>query len=132
MLDTFAVIAEPRRRQILEILRSRNATVNELVEALAISQPAVSKHLRILRDSGLVKVQPVGQQRIYRLDPQPLKEVGDWVDAYREYWRDALGRLDTHLASTRTSDSPITTRTKPARQTKPARRTKQSKDRSKK
>jgi DNA-binding transcriptional ArsR family regulator len=101
MLDSFAVIAEPHRRQILDVLRTRNASVNELVEILAISQPAVSKHLRVLRDSGLVRVEPAGQQRIYRLDPEPLKSIDDWLSNYRTHWRDTLENLATHLSATR-------------------------------
>lgn len=101
MLDPFAVIAEPHRRQILDVLRTQNASVNELVAILAISQPAVSKHLRVLRDSGLVRVEPVGQQRIYHLDPEPLKSIDDWLSSYRTHWRDTLDSLADHLLITR-------------------------------
>lgn len=109
MLDSFAVIAEPHRRQILDVLRTRNASVNELVEVLAISQPAVSKHLRVLRDSGLVRVEPAGQQRIYHLDPEPLRSIDDWLASYRTHWRDTLDNLTTHLSSTRATAHPRNT-----------------------
>lgn len=110
MVDSFAVIAEPRRRQILDVLRTRNASVSELVELLAISQPAVSKHLKVLRDNGLVTVEPHGQQRIYRLDPEPLQAIDEWLAAYRVHWRDSLDRLDAHLATTRPSPQPRSSR----------------------
>jgi len=108
MLDTFAVIAEPHRRQILDVLRTRNASVSELVEILAISQPAVSKHLRVLRDSGMVRVEPVGQQRIYHLDSAPLRSIDDWLANYRTHWRVTLDNLATHLSTNRPTTPQLT------------------------
>lgn len=107
MSDTFAVLAEPRRRQILDVLLERDETsVGELVEALGMSQPAVSKHLRVLRERGLVVVRPIGQQRRYRIDPTPLTELDEWLTPYRAHWRAALGRLDVHLTTTREPGDP--------------------------
>src|SRR3954467_5037541 len=76
---TFAVIAEPSRREILDLLRGGERPVHELVEELGLSQPAVSKHLRVLRDAGLVEVRPDAQRRLYRLRPEPLVELDEWL-----------------------------------------------------
>ena len=103
MLDTFAVVAEPRRREILDRLREGEASVTELVDRLEISQPAVSKHLRVLRDAGMVEVRPDGKQRLYRLDDAALRELDDWLSPYRRRWSAALDRLDEHLMRGRAS-----------------------------
>lgn len=95
---TIEVIAEPRRRQILDELLAGEQPVNVLVERLALSQPAVSKHLRILREAGLVSVRPDGQCRLYRLCPEPLIELDEWLEPYREMWRTSLDKLERHLA----------------------------------
>jgi DNA-binding transcriptional ArsR family regulator len=101
MLDTFAVLAEPHRREILNRLRAGQASVNELVDHSGLSQPGVSKHLRILRDAGLVVAHRDRQRRLYELDPQPLRELDDWLTPYRAQWAGALDRLDAHLSTTR-------------------------------
>lgn len=106
MLDTFTVLAEPTRRQILDLLCDGEASVGELVDQVGLSQPAVSKHLRVLRDSGMVEVRAHGPQRLYRLDPTPLRELDDWLMPYRRRWSAALDRLDERLRSTRTNDTP--------------------------
>lgn len=80
--DAFNAVAEPRRRQILDILLGGERPVNELVAALGLAQPLVSKHLRVLREVGLVDSRDVGRQRFYRLDGDPLKPIHDWVKAY--------------------------------------------------
>ena len=80
---TFDVIAEPNRRRILDLLLDRERPVGDLVDALHVSQPAVSKHLRVLRDAGLVAVRADGQRRLYRARPEPLREVDDWLRPYR-------------------------------------------------
>lgn len=98
--STIEVIAEPSRRLILEELRGGEQAVNELVERLSMSQPAVSKHLRILRDAGLVTVRPDGQRRLYRLRPEPLFELDRWLEPYRQMWRGSLDKLEGHLAET--------------------------------
>ena len=93
----FEVLAEPRRRHILDLLRERERTVGDLVSALGISQPGVSKHLRVLRDAGLVGVRADGQRRLYRLQARPLQEIDEWLAPYRAAWRDRLDALETHL-----------------------------------
>ena len=93
----FAVIAEPRRRQILDLLRERERPVGELVEVLGLSQPGVSKHLRVLRDAGLVDVTADAQRRLYRIRPEPLQEIDEWLMPYRVAWRDRLDALERHL-----------------------------------
>lgn len=95
---TIEVIAEPSRRQILDVLRAGEQPVNDLVERLAISQPAVSKHLRVLRDAGLVVARPQGQRRLYRLRPEPLFELDQWLEPYRQMWQGSLDKLEAHLS----------------------------------
>jgi DNA-binding transcriptional ArsR family regulator len=104
VLDVFTVLAEPRRREILDLLREGEASVTDLVERLDANQPAVSKHLRVLRDSGLVDVRPSGKRRLYRLDDDALKDLDRWLAPYRIRWARALHRLEDHLAATRTPD----------------------------
>ncbi|HEV3103355.1 MAG TPA: metalloregulator ArsR/SmtB family transcription factor [Candidatus Dormibacteraeota bacterium] len=84
--DAFNAVAEPRRRQILDVLSGGERPVNELVAALGLAQPLVSKHLRVLREVGLVESRDVGRQRIYRLDAHRLKPIHDWVKAYEGSW----------------------------------------------
>ena len=93
----FSILAEPARRQILDLLRDGEKAVSELVEALGMSQPAVSKHLRILREAGLVEARPRGQLRLYRLRPEPLAEIDAWLAPYRPLWKGSLDRLERHL-----------------------------------
>jgi len=93
----FEVLAEANRRRILDLLREAERPVGELVTALGISQPAVSKHLRVLRDAGVVDVRAAGQRRVYRLRPEPLREVDEWLTPYRAAWRDRLDALERHL-----------------------------------
>ncbi|MFC5265603.1 ArsR/SmtB family transcription factor [Kribbella qitaiheensis] len=97
MATTFEVLAEPRRREILDLLRGGERPVGELVEQLALSQPAVSKHLKVLRDAGLVDVRQDAQRRWYRLRPAPLAEIDAWLEPYRDLWRDRLDALESHL-----------------------------------
>lgn len=96
----FEVLGEPRRRQILDLLRSDERAVNELVEALGLSQPAVSKHLRTLREAGLVAVRTDAQRRLYRLRPEPLRELDGWLAPYRRLWEQRLDDLERHLDDT--------------------------------
>jgi DNA-binding transcriptional ArsR family regulator len=95
--DVIEVLAEPHRRQILDALRDGEQPVGLLVDLLGLSQPTVSKHLRVLRDARLVEVRPDGQRRLYRMNPQPLLELDAWLEPYRQMWRASLDRLDTHL-----------------------------------
>lgn len=94
---SFAVLAEPTRRDILDLLRDGERPVGDLVEHLGISQPLVSKHLRVLRDAGLVDVRPDAQRRLYRLSPGPLAEVDAWLAPYRRLWNRSLDTLEQHL-----------------------------------
>lgn len=97
MPTTYEALAEPHRRQILDLLRTREHLVGELVERLGLSQPGVSKHLRTLRDVGLVDVRRDAQRRWYGLCPAPLAEVDDWLSPYRAFWSDRLDALERHL-----------------------------------
>lgn len=83
---SFEVLADPTRRRILNLLLESDRTVGELTERLAMSQPAASKHLRVLRDAGFVSVRPDGQRRVYSLRPQPLVEIDAWLAPYRRLW----------------------------------------------
>ena len=91
------VIAEPRRRQILDLLRGQERLVTDLVDELGLAQPNVSKHLRVLRDAGLVTVRPDGPRRWYRVQPAPLMELDAWLAPYRRLWNDRLDALERHL-----------------------------------
>jgi len=93
----FEVLAEPNRRRILDLLREDERPVGELVDELAISQPAVSKHLRVLRDAGLVEVTVDGSRRVYRLRAEPLREIEEWLMPYRKVWKRRLRALERHL-----------------------------------
>ncbi len=95
--DAFNAVAEPRRRQILDFLAGGERPVNDLVELLDIAQPLVSKHLRVLREVGLVEVRDEGRQRIYRLNGQSLKPIHDWVKTYERTWSQRFDRLDVVL-----------------------------------
>ena len=93
----FDVLAEPTRRRILDELREQPRTVGELVAILAVSQPSVSKHLRVLRDAGVVKARKDAQRRVYALRPEALAEVLAWVEPYRRLWAGRLDALERHL-----------------------------------
>jgi DNA-binding transcriptional ArsR family regulator len=92
-----AALAEPTRRQILEHLRSADASVGELSAGLRLSQPTTSKHLRVLRDAGLVSSTTAAQRRIYRIEPAPLEALDDWLAPYRRLWTRHLDALERHL-----------------------------------
>ena len=93
----FEILAEPNRRRILDLLRDDERSVNDLVAELGLSQPGVSKHLRVLRDAGLVEARVDAQRRVYRLRPEPLREIDEWLMPYRVAWRDRLDALERHL-----------------------------------
>ncbi len=97
MSTVFEVLAEPRRRRILDLVRDGERSVGELVDALSMSQPAVSKHLRVLREAGLVEARVDEQRRLYRLRPGPLRELDAWLAPYRWAWDESLDRLEAHL-----------------------------------
>src|SRR3954451_23759594 len=96
-MDVLAVIAEPNRRRIVDALRRSESSVGDLVTALGMSQPAVSKHLKVLRDAGIVAARTAAQQRIYRLEPGPFRELDAWLAPYRRLWSDHLDALEHHL-----------------------------------
>jgi DNA-binding transcriptional ArsR family regulator len=93
----FEVLAEAHRRRILDLLREGERPVGDLVAALDLSQPAVSKHLRVLREAGVVDVRVAGTRRVYRLRPEPLREIDEWLAPYRVAWRDRIDALERHL-----------------------------------
>jgi DNA-binding transcriptional ArsR family regulator len=93
----FEILAEPSRRRVLDLLRQQEHTVSELVDALDMSQPAVSKQLRVLRDAGLVDVRVDAQRRIYTLRAEPLADLDAWLAPYRKFWRGKLAALRRHL-----------------------------------
>ena len=95
--DAFNAVAEPRRRQILDALAGGERPVNDLVTMLGVAQPLVSKHLRVLREVGLVTVRDEGRQRMYRLNGRSLKPIHDWVKNYERTWAERFDRLDVVL-----------------------------------
>ena len=99
MANTFEVLAEPNRRSILDLLLASERPVGELVKAMAVSQPAISKHLRVLRDAGLVECRAEAQRRIYRVRTEPLRAVDEWLGPYRKLWASRLDALERHLGT---------------------------------
>jgi DNA-binding transcriptional ArsR family regulator len=95
--STFGILAEDSRRQILDLLLEEERSVGELVESLSLSQPAISKHLKVLRDAGLVDSRPDAQRRIYRVRTEPLRDVDAWLAPYRRAWNRHLDALERHL-----------------------------------
>ena len=93
----FAAVAEPTRRAMLDLLAARERSVSDLVACFDVTQPAISHHLRILRDAGLVKTRQAGRQRLYRLHGRPLREIYDWVAHYQRFWTGKLESLGDHL-----------------------------------
>jgi DNA-binding transcriptional ArsR family regulator len=96
-VTAYSALAEPSRREILDLLRDGERSVGELVAQLRLSQPGVSKHLKVLREAGLVAVRPDGKRRWYSLRAQPLAEVADWLEPYRRHWSARLDALERHL-----------------------------------
>jgi DNA-binding transcriptional ArsR family regulator len=94
---SFQVLAEPNRRRILDLLRASEQSVGELVDQLDVTQPAVSKHLRILREAGLVEVRGDAQRRLYRVRSEPLRAIDEWLEPYRQMWASHLDDLERHL-----------------------------------
>ena len=98
MIQPFELVAEPTRRRILDLLRDGERPVGDLVETLGMSQPGVSKHLRVLRDSGFATVRPEGARRLYAVEATSLREVDDWLQHFRRFWDQRLDSLTTELA----------------------------------
>jgi DNA-binding transcriptional ArsR family regulator len=94
---TFDVLAEPNRRRILDLLRTQPRSVGDLVQHLGLTQPGTSKHLKVLREAGLVHVRKDAQRRYYELDPAPLAEIDEWLAPYRKLWASQLDALERHL-----------------------------------
>ncbi|HZC28266.1 MAG TPA: metalloregulator ArsR/SmtB family transcription factor [Gaiellaceae bacterium] len=103
-LDMFNAVAEPRRRQILDVLAGGERPVNDLVQVVGLAQPQVSKHLRVLREVGAVEVREEGRRRLYRLNGRALKPIHDWVESYERLWSDRFERLDVVLEELRQRD----------------------------
>jgi DNA-binding transcriptional ArsR family regulator len=97
MESAFTVLAEPSRRAILTLLASGERSVGDLESALSLSQPSVSKHLRVLRDAGFVEATIDAQRRVYRIRPEPLQEVDAWMTPFRRYWSARVDALERHL-----------------------------------
>ncbi|NWJ48328.1 MAG: winged helix-turn-helix transcriptional regulator [Chloroflexi bacterium] len=97
MMTTFEALADPTRRRILDLLREQPRLVGELVDLLEMSQPGISKHLRVLREVGLVRVRQDAQRRWYELQTDPLAEIDGWLESYRHLWEVRLDRLDQYL-----------------------------------
>jgi DNA-binding transcriptional ArsR family regulator len=104
MITTFDALADPTRRRILDLLRERPHLVGELVDLLGISQPLASKHLRVLREAGLVNVRQDAQRRWYELRPEPLAEIDAWLESYRHLWNARFDRLDDYLRELQAKD----------------------------
>ncbi len=96
-MNAFAALADPTRAGIVDALAERGQTVNEIVARFSLSQPSISRHLRVLRDAGLVSFQPDGQRRIYHLDARPLREIDRWLDRYRTFWAGKLEDLERRM-----------------------------------
>jgi DNA-binding transcriptional ArsR family regulator len=96
-VPVFEALADPTRRRLLELLATGERSAGELAEEFAISRPGVSRHLRVLREAGLVRARGDGQRRIYSVDPAPLAEVEDWLQGWRGFWAQRLDALDTEL-----------------------------------
>lgn len=97
MTDVFQLLAEPSRRHLLEALRDGERSVNELVDRTRMSQPAVSKQLRVLRESGVVALRSAGRQHLYSIQGRSLREAADWLSYYERFWRDGLTRMEEAL-----------------------------------
>jgi len=110
MESSFGIIAEPNRRAILSLLASSDRSVNEIERQLRMSQPSVSKHLRVLRDAGFVEARVDAQRRVYRIRPEPLMEVDAWLATFRRFWSTHVDALERHLD--RIDDTPVRKRRK--------------------
>ena len=97
MVSAFGIIAEPNRRAILSLLATSERSVGELEHELRMPQPSVSKHLRVLRDAGFVEARVEAQRRVYKIRPEPLKDVDAWLAPFRRFWSDHVDKLERHL-----------------------------------
>jgi len=109
-VEALAALADPTRRELLHLLVDGERSAGDLAGRFPVSRPAVSRHLRVLREAGLVRVRTDGKRRLYALDPRPLRELDDWLEPYRDLWARRLDALDTEIArgrrARRTGDAP--------------------------
>ena len=108
MESSFTIVAEPNRRAILTLLLASERSVGELEQELGLSQPSVSKHLRVLKDAGLVESRVEAQKRLYRLCPEPLQELDEWILPFRKFWSQHVDALEEHLDSLDEKEKPST------------------------
>lgn len=104
-VDALAALADPLRRELVELLARGEVAAGELADRFPVSRPAISRHLRVLREAGLVTVRAEGKRRLYALDPRPLRELDDWLEPYRDLWAQRLDALDTEIARGRRARS---------------------------
>ncbi len=97
-MEVLAALADPVRRELVELLARGEVAAGELADRFPVSRPAISRHLRVLREAGLVRSRVEGRQRLYSLDPRPLRELDDWLEPYRDLWAQRLDALDTEMA----------------------------------
>jgi DNA-binding transcriptional ArsR family regulator len=97
-VNALAALADPTRRELVELLAAGELAAGDLADRFPVSRPAISRHLRVLRQSGLVRVRAEGKRRLYALDPRPLRELDDWLEPYRTLWAQRLDALDTEIA----------------------------------
>jgi DNA-binding transcriptional ArsR family regulator len=109
-VEALAAVADPTRRELLRLLVDGELSAGELAGRFPVSRPAISRHLRVLREAGLVRARTDGKRRLYALDPRPLRELDDWLEPYRDLWAHRLDALDTEIArgrrARRTGDTP--------------------------
>lgn len=105
MYKTMSALAEPHRMSIMQLLRDGPRPVGEIADRLRLHQPQVSKHLRVLSDAGLVEMNPAANRRIYKLRPQPLQELDQWLDPFRKMWEERFDRLDEYLLELQQKES---------------------------
>jgi DNA-binding transcriptional ArsR family regulator len=105
-VEALEALADPTRRRIVELLAERDRSAGELASHFPVSRPAVSRHLRVLRETGLVTSRPQAQQRLYSLDPTPLAELDEWLARYRAFWAQRLDALETQLRRARREERP--------------------------
>lgn len=96
-MHAFAALADPTRTEIVEALAVRPRTVNEVVSMFSVTQPAISRHLKVLREAGLVRVVPEGKTRVYHLEPAPLQEIDQWLQKYRRFWSNKFDALEAFM-----------------------------------
>ena len=116
-MEALAALADPVRRELVDLLAGGELAAGELAGRFRVSRPAISRHLRVLREAGLVTARTEGRRRLYALDPRPLREIDDWLEPYRDLWAQRLDALDTEIARSRRAR---TTGDRPRPRTSPA------------